>query len=521
MLDDLQRELGGEIVVRGEIHRGPMTVTFAGTESRPGRDVIIHVIPPEAAAGARDRTQRLLRAARATAKLRHPRVVPVYRVAAGDRLCWYVTRPDEGETLAALLEREGPLASDRVPALVAQIAAGLTCAHEQGLVHGDLTPSSVVIGPDGAAAVRDFGIARAAETAGVASSVYYRAPELDPPVDAQGPGGDIQLSAITGMSAAADQYALGIIAWEMLTGSLPFMGRDADAIRREHRDTPLPPLGASRPDAPPAVSTVLERALAKRPADRFPSVAKFAQSLRAAAEGRPSHASPARPITRKSTDSVLLPPGVDSPAGDRAPSIRAPRRPVLLGVLGGATALTLLSLMIWRSSADATLSTSELQRLEAASRTFEAPAAAPRIDPAPAAAEPTPPDSAAATDPPEAETPAPAPRAAAPKPASRRAPSPPPRSAREDRRAAADERRRVAGEGTAWITVGTSLPAAIFINSASVPMNPVRNWPVPSGAVFLRFEVMDNANGVWIRDTVVNLAAGDTLNLRRIRLVHP
>jgi serine/threonine protein kinase len=98
--------------------------------------------------------QRMLRAARATAKLRHPRVVPVYRVAAGDRLCWFVTRPDDGETLSALLEREGPLPIDRVTALVNQVGAALTCAHEQNIVHGDLTPLSIVIAPDGTASVK-------------------------------------------------------------------------------------------------------------------------------------------------------------------------------------------------------------------------------------------------------------------------------------------------------------------------------------------------------------------------------
>jgi hypothetical protein len=72
-----------------------------------------------------------------------------------------------------------------------------------------------------------------------------------------------------------------------------------------------------------------------------------------------------------------------------------------------------------------------------------------------------------------------------------------------------------------YITIGTNPQAAIFIDEQLVPSNPIRNWPVRAGAVFLRFEVMDTVAGVWTQDMTVNIEAGDTLNLRRIRLVHP
>lgn len=503
LIQALQRELGGEISVRGEIGRDALTVAFAGTEARPGREVVVHVVPPELASRQRDQVQRLLRMARATAKLRHPRVAPVHRVAAGDRLCWYVTSPDAGETLGAIRERAGPIPLERTAAVLAQVAAALACAHEQGVVHGDLTPTSIILDASGDVSVKNFGLGQADAPASLASAPY-RAPELD---SVTAPAPAQSLSSITGMSAAADQYALAIVAWELLTGSLPFAGADVEMIRREHRVSPPPPLAALRPDLPAAVATVLERALAKRPADRFAGVGRFAQAFRAAAEGRPS--GPARPVPRRQTESLLLAPdGGERPVGRS----QQPRRSMMLGALGAATGLTILALLAWRGSADAEMSGTERARLEAASRAFEAASAVAALPDDPLVAAP-PADSLTPAEP-AAPTPAPAAR-----PAARPRVQTPPRR-RETRRATPAARPSPA-RGTAWVTVGTVPLSTVFINEALVRGNPVRNWPVPAGAVMLRFEVLDTATGVWTRDTVITLAAGDTLNLRRIRLARP
>ena len=499
LIASLQRELGGEVSVRSEVARDGVMVTFEGVETRQSRPVHVHVVLPAVAAADRDRAQRVLRAARTTAKLRHPRVQPVYRVAAGDRLCWYLTPPPSGEPLGAVLERTGPLPLERVTEIITQAAAALACAHEQRVVHGGLTASSILLEADGGVVVRDFGM----PSADVAAIRDYRAPELD------AGSGTASIAALTGMSAAADQYALGILAWQMITGRTPGTDR-------------LPPLATVRPDLPPAVGTALERATAARPADRHATVGKFAQSLRAAAEGRPS--APQRPALRPRTSAGVLLGPEPAPEGaspiahmpEEKPRRRPVRRPVILGALGGATALALVAMLAWRSGNDDELSPAERQRLEAAARFYGAQPVA--------AEEPVLPPPAP-TAPPASAEPAPAPVAATPPVTRRRGESPHQAAQRtlreaQQRRESAASARAIAAN-TAWVTIGTNPQAAIFINETPVPTNPVINWPVRSGRVFLRFEVLDASSGVWTRDMVVNVSAGDTLNLRRIRLTRP
>src|SRR5207245_6621946 len=104
---------------------------------------------------------RFLRAARAAASLRHPHIVPIHRVAAGDRLCWYVTRHVQGETLEHQLERDWQLPIARAIEIATRVATALTYAHEPGVVHGDAAPRAVLLDERGFVFVRDFGIVRA------------------------------------------------------------------------------------------------------------------------------------------------------------------------------------------------------------------------------------------------------------------------------------------------------------------------------------------------------------------------
>ncbi|HEY2806900.1 MAG TPA: protein kinase [Gemmatimonadales bacterium] len=511
----LQAELGGEIALRQTIAGGPLTMTYLGLESRLGRVVRVHVVPPEVARADPMKTQRLLRAARAVAKMRHPRIAPVLRVAAGDRLCWYVTLP-EMPTLATLLAKAPKQPLARTLEIVGQAAAALACAHEHGAVHGALSPAAILIDAEGAASVQNLGIADPGELV----ALRYRAPELDE-------------EAFQGGSAVSDQYALAAIAFEMLAGVPPFPGTSADELRREHRTAAVPPLALVSPEIPPAIATVIERALAKRPVDRYPNIVKFAQAFRNAALGRTSGgAKPALAAAaatspapmRQPSGKILIPVAapdaspIDVPAG---PAQARVRKPLVLSMLGAATLLSVLGLIAWQSRSGP-ISPAEQQRLEARSRVFEHAYADEAIVPA----APLPPAgslSAAAAGSTSAGTGSPA---AAPAGSSSVRPAAPPESSRQPARREvphhpAEVPRDIAPSAVGYITIGTNPQAAIFIDEQLVPSNPIRNWPVRAGAVFLRFEVMDTVAGVWTQDMTVNIEAGDTLNLRRIRLVHP
>ena len=482
----LQQELGGEVSVGEEIGRGQLTAIFRGVETKGQRPVEIHVVPPALASIERGVVDRLLRAARAVAKLRHPRINPVLRVAAGDRLAWFVTRLPEGEPLQQLLERDWQMPLDRVVAITGHIATALGCAHEHGVFHGDFTPASVIVDQHDGVTVRDFGISRAARSmlSGKGADqgrYYYQAPELDGPAVHPLAAAGVE-GLLTPASPAADQYALAVTTYQMLTGSLPFMGSTPEAVRHEHQVAQVPPLAVARPDLPVALSTVLERALSKNPADRFPSVTRFAAAFRLAAQGRPS---PTQAVSRRSGDTLFFP---DPPSGRLRPT-------AMRNALAACAATALLVLLAWQTRHAAWSSDTVNGRLVAPMPD--------RVETVTAYGQSLP----ARTFPPPDERPAEPAR-----PAEEEAP--PPAPGREP------ERRRAENDGlgsVGFLTLGTNPVSTIYINGVAAPTNPVRNWTVTPGRVFLRFEMTDSG-GVVVRDTSVVVPAGETVNLGFVRI---
>ena len=491
----LQQELGGELTVGEETARGPLTVTFSGVEPRGQRTVDVHAVPQAVAHIERGVVDRLLRAARAASRVRHPRINPVLRVAAGDRLAWYVTARPDGEPLQALLERDWQLPVDRVVSIIGQAATALGAAHELGVVHGDLTPASIMVDANDGVIVRDFGIARAARAAssgpGADAGYNYQAPELDGaasanPLAAAGVEGLLQPASV-----AADQYALGVIAYQMLTGSLPFIGSSPEAVRHEHQVAMVPPLAASRPDLPVALSTALERALSKNPGDRFPTVTRFAAAFRLAAQGRPS---PTQPASKRTSDTLFFP----EPA-------RALRSTTTRNALAAVAVTGLLVLLAWQSRHAAWSSDTVNSRLVAPRpETVQTatsygqtrmPAEFPEPNARPAAPESPPAE-------PEER----------PSESAKRPPTP----AREQQRGGAAASRD-AGGNVGFITLGTNPVSTIYINGVAAPSNPVRNWTVTPGRVYLRFEITDSG-GVAVRDTSVVVPAGQSVNLGFVRI---
>lgn len=179
----------------------------------------------------------------------------------------------DGESLAAVLERERCLPLDRVIEIVEPLCAGLSAAHAAGVVHRDLKPANVLVAKDGRIVVTDFGIARAfsgdaQKTQGVpVGTPIYMAPE--------------QVEASPTIDARADIYALGAMLYELITGEVPWDGPSAIAIAARRLTSPPPDPRSRRPDLPDAIATVVLRCMARRPEDRFASAIEVATALAA------------------------------------------------------------------------------------------------------------------------------------------------------------------------------------------------------------------------------------------------
>lgn len=286
---------------------GGMGEVFHAWDARRARWVALKLLHPRFSADPSYR-QRFRREAEAAADLREPHVVPVHDYGEIDGQLYLDMRLIDGTDLAALL-RDGPLAPPRAVALVAQVAAALDAAHRAGLVHRDVKPSNVLVGPDDFAHLADFGIARStgsvsvAEDGAVLGTLAYMAPERlrAEPADAR-----------------ADVYALACVLHECLAGTPPFGDGDVSALVGAHlyRSPPALP-----DDVPAALGEVVARGMAKDPAARYASAGALAADAAAALRRRPT-----APLAPHDED---LPhedrPG-DEPTGERPPGrVAAPR----------------------------------------------------------------------------------------------------------------------------------------------------------------------------------------------------
>src|SRR5262245_50400066 len=266
--------LSERYLLREVIARGGMGEVWRADDIELGRPVAIKTLLP-ALSGDPGFAQRFRTEVRAMAVLNDPAIVEMQDFGHSDGIDYIVMRYVEGESLRSLMSREGPLAPDRTMALVAQAADALHLAHQQGIVHRDVKPSNLLVRPDGRLVLTDFGIARMVDTTrlteagSVLGTVTYLSPEqiMGDPV-----------------SPATDVYALGVVAYECLAGVPPFTSRQPLALAMSHtRDEPP----ALPRHAPFPVRRVVLRALAKNPADRWPTAAAMASAAAKAATVAP------------------------------------------------------------------------------------------------------------------------------------------------------------------------------------------------------------------------------------------
>ena len=282
--DRLAAALAPAYTVEGELGRGGMSVVYRARDVRLRRDVAIKILPPELAFVANVR-ERFMREAQTAAQLAHPNIVPIYGVEEKDTLVWIVMALIEGETLGERLAREGTLSAPETERILGSVSNALMYAHSRGVIHRDIKPDNILLERSSLRVlVTDFGIARAVEGDGrlTLTGVAVGTPTYMSPEQAMGDG------EIDGRS---DLYSLGIVGYQLLTGAPPFSANSTPALLLKQVSEPLPPLAIRAPAAPRALVAAIERALAKKPSDRWPAVAQFAEAL----HGRSSHAAMSSP----------------------------------------------------------------------------------------------------------------------------------------------------------------------------------------------------------------------------------
>lgn len=250
-----------------QLGRGGMGVVYGAQDTLLGRAVAIKVlnetgISPEGRA-------RLLREAQAVARLDHAHIVPVYDAGEINDMPFIVMQLVAGKNLRQRVREHGPLPLPQLITLAAQLCDALDHAHQRGVIHRDVKPENIVITPEGAAKLMDFGLAhspgatRLTQEGTLLGTLAYLAPEqiMGEPVDGR-----------------ADLYALGVMLYELATGRLPFAGENAAHIISGHLYAPVEAPHTHRPDLPAALSTLIVHLLSKRPADR-PATAGDVQAV--------------------------------------------------------------------------------------------------------------------------------------------------------------------------------------------------------------------------------------------------
>jgi eukaryotic-like serine/threonine-protein kinase len=247
--------------IERELGQGGMATVYLAEDTRHHRKVALKVLKPELAHAVG--SERFLREIETTAALHHPHILPLYDSGETEGFLYYVMPYVEGESLRDRLTREKQLPIDDALQIAREVSDALSYAHSRGVIHRDIKPENIML-EGGHAVVADFGIARAVSTAHGESLTQtgtsigtpsYMSPE--------------QAAGSSDVDGRSDLYSLGCVVYEMLAGQAPFTGPTVESIVHQHMLAEPRPITQIRPAVPPAVAGVLQRALAKNPADQY------------------------------------------------------------------------------------------------------------------------------------------------------------------------------------------------------------------------------------------------------------
>jgi len=257
--------------ILSKIGVGGMADVYKGEDTLLGRPVAIKILHANFASDD-EFVSRFKREAQAAGKLNHPNIVNMYDVGYDQDMHYIIMEYVDGETLKEYITRHHRLSIDEAVKITISIGEGLEHAHAMGIVHCDIKPHNVIITNTGRVKVTDFGIARAMNstntvmyTNSIMGSAHYLSPE-------QASGKSVD--------GNTDIYSLGVVLYEMLTGKVPFEGDTPIAVALKHvREKVIPPTRYN-PSIPPLLESVVLKALAKNPADRFESISEMMGDLR-------------------------------------------------------------------------------------------------------------------------------------------------------------------------------------------------------------------------------------------------
>ena len=294
--DLLRHATLGEYEIITELGRGGMATVYLAHDLTLGRKVALKVISHEIVRQPA-MAERFKREARTAAALSHPNVIPIHAVREDEELLYIVMKYVAGRSLDQVLTELRPFPVSLATAILTEAGAGLDYAHRNGVIHRDVKPANIMVDEEGFTVIADFGIAKASEgqnltrTGTMVGTPAYVSPEICEGQPA---------------SPASDQYSLGVVAYELLTGTLPFVAETQLALMFAHIHRAPEPVMARRSDCPVALNDAVMRMLAKAPEERWPSMKHAVAAIVAAVPPESSTGEVIRELAQNRPDKARL-----------------------------------------------------------------------------------------------------------------------------------------------------------------------------------------------------------------------